>query len=132
MLLCLLTNIVLVDEDGVAGSNRSKQSRGEKKSRKAMQKLGMKPVTGVTRVTIKKSKNVSLSITAVECCNSRFYFLSSLCSLVSIGFHHLQMMIQMMICTSTIHMCIFILIIPHDHADFVCHLKTRCVQESCI
>jgi len=45
-------------EDGVAGSNRSKQSRGEKKSRKAMQKLGMKPVTGVTRVTIKKSKNI--------------------------------------------------------------------------
>ena len=89
MMLSLLTNIVLVDVDGVAGSNRSKQSRGEKKSRKAMQKLGMKPVTGVTRVTIKKSKNVSLSITAAECCSSRFYFLSSLCSLVSIRFHHL-------------------------------------------
>eukprot|EP01010_Urceolus_cornutus_P001034 NODE_1548_length_854_cov_955.336646_g1202_i0.p1 GENE.NODE_1548_length_854_cov_955.336646_g1202_i0~~NODE_1548_length_854_cov_955.336646_g1202_i0.p1 ORF type:complete len:138 (-),score=38.44 NODE_1548_length_854_cov_955.336646_g1202_i0:219-632(-) len=29
-----------------------------KKSRKAMQKLGMKPVQGVARVTIKKSKNV--------------------------------------------------------------------------
>lgn len=39
---------------------RSKQSRSEKKSRKAMQKLGMKPVPGVTRVAIKKSKNVSL------------------------------------------------------------------------
>ena len=38
---------------------RSKQSRSEKKSRKAMQKLGMKPVPGVSRVTIKKSKNVS-------------------------------------------------------------------------
>ena len=37
---------------------RSKQSRSEKKSRKAMQKLGMKPVPGVSRVTIKKSKNV--------------------------------------------------------------------------
>lgn len=35
-----------------------KQSRSEKKSRKAMMKLGMKPVPGVTRVTIKKSKNV--------------------------------------------------------------------------
>ncbi|KAJ7300341.1 hypothetical protein JRQ81_000059, partial [Phrynocephalus forsythii] len=37
---------------------KSKQSRSEKKSRKAMQKLGMKPVTGVTRVTIKKSKTI--------------------------------------------------------------------------
>lgn len=37
---------------------RGKQSRSEKKSRKAMQKLGMKPVPGVSRVTIKKSKNV--------------------------------------------------------------------------
>jgi nascent polypeptide-associated complex subunit alpha len=45
-------------EDGLAMGGKSKQSRGEKKSRKAMQKLGMKPVTGVTRVTIKKSKNI--------------------------------------------------------------------------
>ncbi|GFR50109.1 hypothetical protein Agub_g12257 [Astrephomene gubernaculifera] len=44
------------DEEGGAG--RGKQSRSEKKSRKAMQKLGMKPVGGVTRVTIKKSKNI--------------------------------------------------------------------------
>eukprot|EP00993_Chasmostoma_nieuportense_P004363 NODE_5037_length_707_cov_25.794828_g4874_i0.p1 GENE.NODE_5037_length_707_cov_25.794828_g4874_i0~~NODE_5037_length_707_cov_25.794828_g4874_i0.p1 ORF type:complete len:208 (+),score=62.95 NODE_5037_length_707_cov_25.794828_g4874_i0:10-633(+) len=34
------------------------QTRNEKKSRKAMQKLGMKPVAGVARVTIKKSKNI--------------------------------------------------------------------------
>ncbi|EPS61304.1 hypothetical protein M569_13494, partial [Genlisea aurea] len=47
------------DED--AASGKSKQSRSEKKSRKAMLKLGMKPVTGVSRVTVKKSKNVSLS-----------------------------------------------------------------------
>merc|ERR1711879_640230 len=40
------------------GSTKSKQSRSEKKSRKAMQKLGMKPVPGVIRVTIKKSKNI--------------------------------------------------------------------------
>lgn len=45
-----------VDEDGSSG--RGKQSRSEKKSRKAMQKLGMKPVQGVQRVTIKKSKNI--------------------------------------------------------------------------
>lgn len=38
---------------------RGKQSRSEKKSRKAMQKLGMKPVPGVMRVQIRKSKNVS-------------------------------------------------------------------------
>ena len=42
-----------------AGANgTSKQSRSEKKSRKAMLKLGMKPVTGVSRVTIKRTKNV--------------------------------------------------------------------------
>merc|ERR1712022_60239 len=40
-----------------AGS-RAKQSRSEKKSRKAMQKLGMKPVPGIMRVTVKKSKNI--------------------------------------------------------------------------
>ncbi|GLT88652.1 hypothetical protein SLE2022_066680 [Rubroshorea leprosula] len=40
------------------GSGRSKQSRSEKKSRKAMLKLGMKPMPGVSRVTVKKSKNI--------------------------------------------------------------------------
>ncbi|WVZ56941.1 hypothetical protein U9M48_007402 [Paspalum notatum var. saurae] len=40
------------------GSGKSKQSRSEKKSRKAMLKLGMKPITGVSRVTVKKSKNI--------------------------------------------------------------------------
>ncbi|KAI9121655.1 hypothetical protein K1719_008688 [Acacia pycnantha] len=46
--------------DGQEGdvSGRSKQSRSEKKSRKAMLKLGMKPITGVSRVTVKKSKNI--------------------------------------------------------------------------
>ncbi|XP_071717780.1 nascent polypeptide-associated complex subunit alpha-like protein 1 [Rutidosis leptorrhynchoides] len=39
-------------------SGRSKQSRSEKKSRKAVLKLGMKPVPGVSRVTVKKSKNI--------------------------------------------------------------------------
>merc|ERR1711981_1019256 len=47
-------------EDGEDGDSkgRSKQSRSEKKSRKAMQKLGMKPVPGIVRVTVKKSKNI--------------------------------------------------------------------------
>ncbi|XP_018833371.2 nascent polypeptide-associated complex subunit alpha-like protein 2 [Juglans regia] len=46
-------------EDGDQGANEgSKQSRSEKKSRKAMLKLGMKPVTGVSRITIKRTKNI--------------------------------------------------------------------------
>merc|ERR1711966_429350 len=46
------------DGDDGEGKGRSKQSRSEKKSRKAMQKLGMKPVPGIIRVTVKKSKNI--------------------------------------------------------------------------
>merc|ERR1712038_2035939 len=38
--------------------SKSKQSRSEKKSRKAMSRLGLKTVSGVTRVTIRKSKNI--------------------------------------------------------------------------
>ncbi|KAL5009540.1 hypothetical protein ScPMuIL_011845 [Solemya velum] len=38
--------------------SKAKQSRSEKKARKAMSKLGLKLVTGVTRVTIRKSKNI--------------------------------------------------------------------------
>merc|ERR1712230_226341 len=43
--------------EGESG-NKGKQCRAEKKSRKAMQKLGMKPVGGIIRVTVKKSKNI--------------------------------------------------------------------------
>ncbi|OIT31575.1 PREDICTED: nascent polypeptide-associated complex subunit alpha-like protein 2 [Nicotiana attenuata] len=46
------------EDSALGGSESSKQSRSEKKSRKAMLKLGMKPVTGVSRVTIKRTKNV--------------------------------------------------------------------------
>jgi len=38
--------------------SKSKQSRSEKKARKAMQRLSLKQVTGVTRVTIRKTKNI--------------------------------------------------------------------------
>jgi len=38
--------------------SKAKQSRGEKKARKIMSKLGLKQVTGVNRVTIRKSKNI--------------------------------------------------------------------------
>merc|ERR1711892_689068 len=45
---------------GVAedASSKAKQSRGEKKARKIMSKLGLKQATGVSRVTIRKSKNI--------------------------------------------------------------------------
>jgi len=45
------------DKEGEEGK-KGKQSRSEKKSRKAMQKLGMKQVPGIIRVTVKKSKNI--------------------------------------------------------------------------
>ncbi|XP_074653080.1 nascent polypeptide-associated complex subunit alpha-like [Tubulanus polymorphus] len=44
-----------VNEEPVS---KAKQSRSEKKARKAMSKLGLKVVFGVTRVTIRKSKNI--------------------------------------------------------------------------
>lgn len=39
-----------------------KQSRTEKKARRLLSKLGMKPVEGVSRVTIKKTKNIVIAI----------------------------------------------------------------------
>merc|ERR1711892_568025 len=44
-------------------SSKAKQSRGEKKARKIMSKLGLKQVTGVSRVTIRKSNNILFVIT---------------------------------------------------------------------
>lgn len=38
--------------------SESRQTRGEKKSRKVISKLGLKQVQGVTRVAIRKSKNI--------------------------------------------------------------------------
>merc|ERR1712128_167233 len=45
---------------GVAedASSKAKQSRGEKKARKIMSKLGLKQIAGVSRVTVRKSKNI--------------------------------------------------------------------------
>merc|ERR1712136_170611 len=43
---------------GEDAANKAKQSRGEKKARKIMSKLGLKQVAGVSRVTIRKSKNI--------------------------------------------------------------------------
>ncbi len=39
-----------------------KSNRGEKKFKKAMTKMGLKPVTGINRVTIKKGKAFVISI----------------------------------------------------------------------
>merc|ERR1711892_1582493 len=54
-------------EDGVS---KNKQSRGEKKARKIMSKLGLKPVTGVSRVTIRKSKNILFVIQKPDVCKN--------------------------------------------------------------
>merc|ERR1712002_877451 len=56
----------LEETTGVAGAagaagddaSKAKQSRGEKKARKIMSKLGLEQVAGVSRVTIRKSKNI--------------------------------------------------------------------------
>jgi len=45
---------------------KGKQSRGEKKARKTLSKLGLKQVTGVTRVTIRKSKNILFVVNAPD------------------------------------------------------------------
>jgi len=39
------------------------QSRGEKKARKALAKLGLKPILGITRVTLRRPKGVHHSQT---------------------------------------------------------------------
>ena len=49
-----------------ASGKGGKQSRSEKKARKAMLKLGLKPFPGITKVTIKKSKNILFVIAKPE------------------------------------------------------------------
>ncbi|XP_075261832.1 nascent polypeptide-associated complex subunit alpha-like [Convolutriloba macropyga] len=44
------------DDDG--DEKGSKQSRSEKRARKALSKLGLKPIHGITRVTIRKNKTI--------------------------------------------------------------------------
>merc|ERR550532_3646034 len=46
------------DGAAAAAEGGGKQNRSEKKSRKAVAKLGMKPVPGIVRVTVKKMKNI--------------------------------------------------------------------------
>lgn len=47
-----------VDQAGISQSHKA--SKGEKKFKKAMAKMGMKPVEGITRVTLKTAKNVRI------------------------------------------------------------------------
>merc|ERR1712039_282699 len=51
---------------GKAAEGGGKQNRSEKKSRKAVSKLGMKPVPGIVRVTVKKSKNILFVISSPD------------------------------------------------------------------
>eukprot|EP00397_Hematodinium_sp_SG-2012_P049378 GEMP01056923.1.p1 GENE.GEMP01056923.1~~GEMP01056923.1.p1 ORF type:complete len:187 (+),score=53.16 GEMP01056923.1:362-922(+) len=46
------------DKDNAAPESGHKQNRSEKKGRKALQKMGIKPVSGIIRVTIKKSNTI--------------------------------------------------------------------------
>ena len=55
------------DEDSSGG----KQNRSEKKARKAIQKLGMKPVEGIHRVTVKKSKNILFVTKSQKCSKAK-------------------------------------------------------------
>jgi len=48
----------LATKDNIAEDGSVKVSRSEKKARKHIQKLGLKPVAGCVRVTVRKSKNV--------------------------------------------------------------------------
>lgn len=49
----------LAQEVGAAEQDiKSKQSKNEKKARKAMSRLHLKEITGIQRVTIRKSKNI--------------------------------------------------------------------------
>lgn len=51
---------------GIDIVSKAKQTRGEKKARKIMSKLGLKPVQGVDRVTIRKSKNILFVISSPD------------------------------------------------------------------
>ncbi|NWI18579.1 NACAD protein, partial [Crypturellus soui] len=55
-----LSHAVGAGEESVS---KAKQSRSEKKARKAMSKLGLRQIHGVTRITIRKSKNILFVIT---------------------------------------------------------------------
>jgi len=55
-----------IKADGASGPAGKTPSRSEKKARKAISKLGMKPVEGIMRVTIRKSKTMVFVIKSPE------------------------------------------------------------------
>ena len=56
-------------ESGIpAGSSVTVHSRNEKKARKSIAKLGLKHVPGITRVTLRRPKNVSRVHEPLRCC----------------------------------------------------------------
>lgn len=71
----------------------AKQSRTEKKSRKAIQKLGMKPVSGIVRVTVKKNKGVWI----INC----FYFIFKFI------LHFFPHILNFFACKASIIFCVF-------------------------
>ena len=58
------------DTEEATPTEGKSQNRSEKKSRKAMLKLGMRPATGINRVTLKKNKNVLFVISQCDCFKS--------------------------------------------------------------
>jgi len=50
------------DHNHTHAEPKKKAVKGEKKWRKAMSRIGLKPVHGITRVTIKKPKQILLYI----------------------------------------------------------------------
>lgn len=46
------------EEEHVHGEHCNHGNRNEKKAREIFQKLGMKPVAGIERVTLKRNRNV--------------------------------------------------------------------------
>lgn len=44
--------------EGAENPGKGKQSRGEKKTRKALQKLGLTPVEDINKVTVRKGRQV--------------------------------------------------------------------------
>ena len=50
-----------------SGSSIQVHSRNEKKARKSIAKLGLKHIPGITRVTLRRPKNVSIKLHVVRC-----------------------------------------------------------------
>ena len=61
-----LTTPVQPQGEGGPQVEPGKQSRSEKKARKALLKLGLKPIPGIARVTVRKTKNILFVIARPE------------------------------------------------------------------